>query len=77
MEYFKDGVIGIPGILPGYRGQGFGETLCYHLLLRMKQAGRLRALGDTGITQEGMMALYMRFGFDLSKRLYNWHKVLS
>ena len=34
MEYFRDGVIGIPGILPTYRRQGFGETLFYNLLSR-------------------------------------------
>ena len=76
MEYFRDGVIGIPGILPRYRGKGFGTTLFYHLLRRMKRAGHKRAVGDTGLIQEEMMRLYDRFGFDLSKRLYNWTKVL-
>ena len=77
MEYFRDGVIGIPGILPYYRGQGFGATLFYHLLERMKRSGHNRAVGDTGIVQEEMMALYNRFGIDLSKRLHNWAKELE
>jgi GNAT superfamily N-acetyltransferase len=76
MEYFHDSVIGIPGILPEYRNRGFGTTLFYHLLQHMKDNGHSKAVGDTGIIQKEMLRLYRRFGFDLSKRLFNWVKVL-
>ena len=76
MEFFKDGVIGIPGILPQYRHRGIGTTLFYHLLKKMQSAGFRKAIGDTGIIQKEMISLYHRFGFDLSKKLLTWTKVL-
>lgn len=72
VEYFVNGVLGIPGVLPEYRGGGFGSTLLYHLLKQMQAEGIPRAFGDTGIIQEDMLHLYERFGFDLSRRLLNW-----
>jgi GNAT superfamily N-acetyltransferase len=72
MEYFKNSLIGIPGVLPVYRGKGFGTTLFFRLLENMRRAGHEYAIGDTGVIQEGMMSLYEKFGFDLSRRLLNW-----
>ena len=76
MEYFNNGVIGIPGILPSYRKQGFGTTLFYHLLKNMKDNNFKRAIGDTGIIQKEMIKMYQQFEFDVSKRLLNWSKIL-
>ena len=76
MEFFKDGVIGIPGILPEYRNRGFGTTLFYHLLKKTQLHGHKKAIGDTGVIQEEMIRIYRRFGFDVSRRLLNWVKVL-
>jgi GNAT superfamily N-acetyltransferase len=76
MEFFRDGVIGIPGILPEYRNRGFGTTLFYHLLKKMQLHGHKQAIGDTGVIQEDMIRMYRRFGFDLSQRLLNWVKEL-
>lgn len=72
VEYYLNGVLGIPGVLPEYRRCGFGSTLLYHLLKQMQAEGIPSAFGDTGIIQEGMLHLYERFGFDLSRRLLNW-----
>jgi ribosomal protein S18 acetylase RimI-like enzyme len=76
MEFFRDGVIGIPGILPEHRNSGFGTTLFYHLLKKMQLHGQKKAIGDTGVIQEEMLRMYRRFGFDLSQRLLNWVKAL-
>ena len=76
MEFFKDSVIGIPGILPEYRNRGFGTTLFYHLLKTMQLHGHKKAIGDTGVIQEEIIRMYRRFGFDLSRRLLNWVNVL-
>jgi GNAT superfamily N-acetyltransferase len=76
MEFFRDGVISVPGILPQYRHRGFGTTLFYHLLKTMQHHGHKKAIGDTGIIQEDMTRMYHRFGFDVSKRLLNWMKVI-
>ncbi|MEM7129448.1 MAG: GNAT family N-acetyltransferase [Chloroflexota bacterium] len=72
MECYRDGVIGIPGVLPTYRRRRYGSTLFYHLLASMQQAGYQLAVGDTGVVQKGMIRLYQRFGFDCSPRLLNW-----
>lgn len=72
MECYRDGVIGVPGILPAYRRNRYGSVLFYHLLTSMKQAGYPMAIGDTGLVQEGMIRLYKLFGFDCSRRLLNW-----
>lgn len=72
VEYFVNGVLGIPGVLPEYRRCGFGSTLLYRLLSQMQAEGIPSAFGDTGIIQEDMLHLYERFGFDLSRRLLNW-----
>ncbi|MEZ4860642.1 MAG: GNAT family N-acetyltransferase [Caldilineaceae bacterium] len=74
MECFRNGVIGIPGILPGYRRRGVGTTLFYHLLRAMQQAGYPLAVGDTGVIQQEMIQLYEHFGFDCTRRLLNWVK---
>ncbi|MBV7330830.1 GNAT family N-acetyltransferase [Chloroflexi bacterium TSY] len=72
MECYRDGVIGIPGILPPYRKRGVGTTLFEHLLRAMQRAKYPLAVGDTGLIQHEMMRLYERFGFDCSRRLLNW-----
>lgn len=74
MECFRDGAIGIPGVLPAYRRQGIGTTLFFHLLEAMQRAGYPLAIGDTGLVQQEMIRLYHRIGFDCSRRLLNWVK---
>lgn len=76
VEYFVNGVLGIPGVLPEYRNYGFGSTLLYNLLKMMQDDGIPRAFGDTGVIQEEMLHLYERFGFDMSRRLLNWVMLL-
>ena len=72
VEYFIHGILGIPGVLPEYRGRGIGSTLLYNLLLQMQEQGISRAFGDTGVIMEDMLHLYERFGFNLNRRLLNW-----
>ena len=76
MEFFRNGVIGIPGVLPEYRNRGIGTTLFHHLLKRMQLNGHRKAIGDTGLIQESMIRMYRRFGFHVSRKLWNWTKVM-
>ncbi len=76
MEFTSLGVIGIPGVLHEYRKQGIGSTLFYHLLLKMKNSGKEKALADTGFELRDAIDLYKKFNFDLSRELWAWIKIL-
>lgn len=76
MEFTSLGVIGIPGILFEYRKQGIGSTLFYHLLLEMKNSGKVKALADTGFELQDAIKMYKRFNFNLSRELWAWIKIL-
>lgn len=76
MEYFENGILGLPGVLPEYRNRGFGTTILYQLLVRMQAEGISKAFADTGIIQDEMLRMYGHFGFDLSRRLLNWNLLL-
>jgi len=72
MEFSKDGVLGIPGVLPEYQNKGIGTTLFYHLLKRMQQRGHSKAIADTGIMQQNAIKMYHRLGFHIARRLWGW-----
>lgn len=76
MEFTKEGVIGIPGVLPSYRKKGIGSTLFYFLLKKMKELGYSKALADTGYQLEDAIKMYRRFNFDLSRDLCSWIKIV-
>lgn len=77
MEFSKEGVIGIPGVLPEYQKKGIGSTLFYHLLKTMKDLGYSKALADTGYQLEEAIKMYKRFNFDLSQELWSWIKIVK
>jgi GNAT superfamily N-acetyltransferase len=77
MDYMKSrGRIGIPGVLPEYRGYGVGHTLFYWLLRAMQNDGISYAIADTGIILLDTIKMYERFGFDIPRRQHMWVKVL-
>jgi ribosomal protein S18 acetylase RimI-like enzyme len=77
MEFSKQGLLGIPGVLPEYRPIGVGTTLFYRLLEKMKNQGYRKAVIDTGVTQREPIRMYERFGFDTSRRQWSWVKLLQ
>ena len=76
MDYYKDGRIGIAGVLPEYRGKGFGSTLFHDFLREMMKAGFKTAFVDSGLTQTDAIKMYERFNFTIQRRQNCWVKVL-
>ena len=77
IDYFKDGRIGITGLLPEYRSRGFGSAMLLDILKEMKQAGYKRAFIDSGLTQTDAIKMYERFGFTIERRQNCWVKILK
>lgn len=77
INYLKDGRIGITGILPEYRGKGFGSTMFYEVLREMKKADFVSAFVDSGLTQTDAIKMYEKFGFVIQRRQNCWVKVLK
>ena len=77
IDYYKDGRIGITGVLPEYRRKGFGSAMFYGLLKEMKQAGYESAFVDSGLTQTDAIKMYERFGFTIERRQNCWIKTLK
>ena len=76
MEFFKDGRIGIPGVLPEHRRKGIGTTLFYHLLKEMQRHGLVKAVVDTGIILRDAIRMYHRLGFHIARRRWAWIKLM-
>jgi len=67
--------LGIPGVLPEYRGKGIGYTLFYHLLKTIRQKGFSKVIVDTGIIMSRAIKMYKRFGFKIARKQCHWIKI--
>ncbi len=77
MDYYKDGRIGIAGILPQFRNQGIGSTMFYRVMKTMREAGFKFAFVDSGLTQTEAIKMYKRFGFTVERRQNSWVRSLT
>jgi ribosomal protein S18 acetylase RimI-like enzyme len=72
IDYWKDGRVGISGVLPEYRRQGIGSLMFYKVLEVMREAGFQEAFMDSGLTQKDAINMYERFGFTVQRRQNVW-----
>ncbi len=76
IDYYRDGRIGIAGVYPKYRGQGYGSTMFFGVLSELKKAGFKYAFVDSGLTQTDAIKMYERFNFTIQRRQNCWVKEL-
>jgi ribosomal protein S18 acetylase RimI-like enzyme len=72
IDYYKDGRVGIAGVLPEFRNQGIGSAMFYRVLRAMQKAGFRSAFVDSGLTQTEAIKMYERFGFSIQRRQNSW-----
>jgi ribosomal protein S18 acetylase RimI-like enzyme len=77
IDYYKDGRIGISGVLPEFKRKGIGSTMFYEVMKTMKKAGFKFAFVDSGLTQIEAINMYARFGFSVQRRQNAWIKKFS
>jgi ribosomal protein S18 acetylase RimI-like enzyme len=77
MDYYKDGRVGIAGVLPEFRNQGIGSAMFYKVLKAMQRAGFAFAFVDSGLTQTEAIKMYDRFGFSVQRRQNVWIRKLD
>lgn len=76
MEFTKNGLLGIPGVLPSYQNKGIGSMLFSQLLKSMQAKNKVKALSDTGSMLPEAIKMYNRFGFNITRQLNEWAKKL-
>ncbi|MDH4213404.1 MAG: GNAT family N-acetyltransferase [Candidatus Thorarchaeota archaeon] len=76
IDYYRDGRIGISGVLPEYKRRGIGSTMFYKIMKVMKKAGFKSAFVDSGLTQSEAIGMYAEFGFTIQRRQNAWIKKL-
>jgi len=76
IDYYKDGRVGISGVLPSMTKRGIGSAMFYNILLAMKEEGYKIAFMDSGLTQIDAIKMYERFGFSIQRRQNAWIKQL-
>jgi GNAT superfamily N-acetyltransferase len=64
------GMIQNLGVLPLYRGQGFGSALLLKALEGFRKAGLGRSILEVTAQNEGALRIYRRLGFRCRKTLY-------
>ncbi len=74
MEFTKEGLIGIAGVLPSYQNQGIGSTFFQNLLETMRGRGKKKAIVGSGCTHPEAIRMYERFGSDNSRKQLEWIK---
>ncbi|MBN2150770.1 MAG: GNAT family N-acetyltransferase [Candidatus Lokiarchaeota archaeon] len=74
MDFTREGLVGIAGVLPRFRKCGIGSALFHQLLVTMQASGKEKALGDSGSIYMDAIRMYERFGFDTSRKLWIWTK---
>jgi ribosomal protein S18 acetylase RimI-like enzyme len=77
IDYYKDGRIGISGVLPEFKRKGIGSTMFYEVMKTMKKAGFKSAFVDSGLTQIEAIRMYTKFGFSVQRRQNAWIKELT
>jgi ribosomal protein S18 acetylase RimI-like enzyme len=77
MDYYKDGRVGIAGVLPEFRNQGIGSAMFYGVLRAMQKACFSYAFVDSGLTQTEAIKMYKRFGFSIQRRQNAWIRRLG
>lgn len=77
MGFSNRGLISLPGVLPGYQGQGIGATLGHYLLQEMAAHGHATALTAVPVTQKAAQRLCDKLGFHVERRRWTWVKQLG
>lgn len=76
IDYFRDGRIGIAGVLPEYKKQGIGSKMFSEILMKMREKGFSSGFVDSGLTQTEAIKMYERFGLTIERRQNSWVKEL-